>query len=54
MPKAKTVAKKKSAKASVKAAPYRPSNLSIFVIVLLLVALGTVTWLFLSLTNSVA
>ncbi len=50
MPKAKTTAKKKSARLSV----YRPSNLTVFVIVLLLVALGTVTWLFISLANSTA
>lgn len=31
---------------------YYPSNLSVFVIVLLLVALGTVTWLFITLANS--
>lgn len=50
MPKAKTSAKKKTT--SAKAVKYRPSNLSVFVIVLLLVALGTVSWLFVSLANS--
>ncbi len=47
MPKAKTSTKKKTA-----AVRYRPSNLAVFVIVLLLVALGTVTWLFMALANS--
>lgn len=49
MAKAKTTAKKKTA---VQTSKYRPSNLSVFVIVLLLVALGTVTWLFMSLVES--
>lgn len=46
MPKAKTSPKKKTAKVR-----YRPSNLAVFVIVLLSVALGTVTWLFFALLN---
>lgn len=50
MPKAKTAAKKKAPRAP----KARPSNLSVFVIVLLLVALGTVTWLFLELAKSKA
>lgn len=48
MPKAKSTAKKKT----VRAVRYRPSNLAVFVIVLLVVALGTVTWLFMALLNS--
>lgn len=46
MPKAKKATKK--SKLSVSA----PSNLSVFVIVLLVVALGTVTWLFISMSSS--
>lgn len=49
MAKAKAATKKKTTS---KVARYRPSNLSAFVIVLLLVALGTVTVLFLQLANS--
>jgi hypothetical protein len=46
MPKAKTSTKKKTSTGR-----YRPSNLALFVIVLLTVALGTVTWLFLAMLN---
>lgn len=49
MAKAKAASKKKTTS---KVSKYRPSNLSAFVIVLLLVALGTVTVLFLQLANS--
>lgn len=52
MPKAKTTKKKSSTKAKARTAVYRPSNLTVFVIVLLLVALGTVSWLFVSLATS--
>ncbi len=50
------MAKAKTAKKSTRArvAAYRPSNFTIFVIVSLLVALGTVTWLFISLTSSMS
>lgn len=50
MPKAKTKSKATAKKTT--ATKYRPSNLSVFVIVLLLVALGTVTWLFLSVVSN--
>jgi hypothetical protein len=51
MPAAKATTKTTAKKTS-RITKYRPSNLVTFVIVLLLVALGTVTWLFVVLANS--
>lgn len=52
MPKTTTKAKTTKKKTAVAKQQYRPSNLSVFVIVLLLVALGTVTWLFMELAET--
>lgn len=51
MAKAKKTSKSKR---TTRVSQYRPSNLALFVIVLLLVALGTVTWLFILLVTTPA